>query len=446
MKNWNEMETVQKTRLDNGLKVVTEQVDSVKSVSVGIWVKTGSRNEPDEKAGITHFLEHMLFKGTETRSAYDIALSMESVGGYMNAFTSSEYTCYYTRSLDSELERALEVLSDMVQNSIFPEEELEKEKKVVIEEMKMYRDSPEDYLFESFSGHVFKGHPLGRPIIGYEETVNAFTREDLFRYIEERYQPWNLLVSVAGNVEHERVVELAGKLLNGPATERESGLATNHLPAYEPDKLVVTKPIEQTHMIIGRRGLHYDHNDRYRLLLANTVLGGGMSSRLHQNVREKYGYCYSIGTFNQSYIDSGLFGVYIGTDRNYVDHVRELIFAEFDRMIEEAVPEKELSEAKSQLKGKLLLSQESMSNRMTRLARSELYYDRFVSLDELVENIDRVTSGDIQEFSREFFNKEIFSEALLLPENGEVPAAEAEESRPEDKTAEGEKTESSAER
>lgn len=415
MNNWKKIDFVEKTTLENGLKIVTEHVESVKSIAVGIWVKTGSRDEPEEKAGITHFLEHMLFKGTENRTAFDIALSMESVGGYMNAFTSNEYTCYYIRSLDTQLNRALDVLTDMVKNSNFPEDEVEKEKKVVIEEMKMYRDSPEDYLFEAFSGEVFKDHPLGRPIIGFENTVNEFERDDLFNYIDNRYQPWNMLVSVAGNVNHEEVVKLVLEYLGNSAAE-QINLPDQDLTIYKAHKAVITKPIEQTHMIVGRRGLHFDHDDKYILLLANTVLGGGMSSRLHQNVREKFGYCYSIGTFNQSYTDSGLFGVYIGTDKDYVDHVRELIEAEFEKLYTEPIPEKELREAKSQLKGKLLLSQENMSNRMTRLAKSELYFDRFVTLDELVENIDRVTENDIQKFSEDFFKKDMYSETLLLPE------------------------------
>ncbi|MDX1592116.1 MAG: pitrilysin family protein, partial [Balneolaceae bacterium] len=197
---------VEKTTLDNGLKIVTEHIESIKSVSAGIWVKTGSRNESDELAGVTHFLEHMLFKGTENRSAYDIAQSMESVGGYLNAFTSTEYTCYFARCLDTQLEKALDVLSDMVRNSVFPEDELEKEKKVVLEEMKMYKDSPDDFVFELFSSRVFDNHPIGRPIIGFEETVSAFTRDNLFDYMAERYRPDNLLVAVAGHVDHGEVI------------------------------------------------------------------------------------------------------------------------------------------------------------------------------------------------------------------------------------------------
>ncbi|MFO7847206.1 MAG: pitrilysin family protein [Balneolaceae bacterium] len=414
-----EMEAVSKTVLPNGLQIVSEKIESVKSVTVGIWVKTGSRNETDEQAGITHFLEHMLFKGTQNRSSYDIALSMESVGGYLNAFTSTEYTCYYARCLDTKLPVALDVLTDMVKNSTFPEEEMEKEKKVVLEEMKMYRDSPEDSLFEEFSRQTFNQHPIGRPVIGYEDTVSAFSREDLFNYIEDRYKPTNLIVVVAGNIEHEHVVELVSDVLetaNYEATEP----VNQPLTEYDPFKNSINKPIEQTHMIMGRRGLYYDHSDKYLLLLANTILGGGMSSRLHQNIREKYGYCYSIGTFNQSYTDSGLFGVYIGTDQEYVNHVRELITREFEMIRETRIPEREMEEAKAQLKGKLLLSQESTSNRMTRLAKSHIYFDRFVTLDELVENINSVTPEDLLAFSLDFFDPTQFSETVLLPEKSSV--------------------------
>lgn len=413
----NELDFVEETALENGLKIVTEKVESVKSVSVGIWVKTGSRNESERRAGITHFLEHMLFKGTENRSSYDIAMSMESVGGYLNAFTSSEYTCYYSRCINTQMERALDVLSDMVLHPSFPEEEITKEKKVVIEEMKMYRDSPDDYLFEEFSNAMFRGHSLGRPIIGFEETVSAFSRQDLYDYMSERYRPGNMIVAVSGNMEHERVVELVagyfGDLKGTPAESEEEPLTE-----YEKDSLRLSKDIEQTHLILGRRGLNYDHDDKYKLLVANTILGGGMSSRLHQNIREQHGYCYSITTFNQSYSDSGLFGIYVGTDQEYVDHVRELIAGELGKLRGERVEDQELAEAKAQLKGKLMLSLESMSNRMSRLAKSELYFGRFVTLDELVENIDGVEAEGLRGFAEDFFDAERYSEALLLPDKG----------------------------
>ncbi len=406
---------VNKSTLDSGLRVITEHIDSVRSLSVGIWVKTGSRHETDRQAGITHFLEHMLFKGTQKRSAYDIAFSMESVGGYLNAFTSSEYTCYYTRCLDTELERALDVLSDMVLSASLPEKEIEKEKKVVVEEMKMYRDSPDDYVFEEFTGMIFAKHPLGRPIIGYENTVNSFTQDDLRQFMNERYQPDNIIVAVAGNAGHEDVLKLAENYFN-VGGEKTQELASLPLSSYTRQRKEIKKPIEQTHFVVGRRSLSADHEDRFKLLLANTVLGSGMSSRLHQNIREKYGYCYSIQSFNQSFYDTGMFGVYTGTDQNYVDHVKELIFNEFTRLKNERIPENDLDQARTQLKGKLLLAQENMSSRMTRLAKSELYYDRYITLDELVEQIDAVSPDEIRKFAAYFFDEEQFSETVLLPE------------------------------
>lgn len=410
-----EAENIQKTTLKNGLRVITEHIDSVRSLSVGIWIKTGSRDETDRQAGITHFLEHMLFKGTEKRTSFQIAQTMEAVGGFMNAFTSSEYTCYYTRCLDSELEKAIDVLSDMVLNSVFPEAEIEKEKKVVVEEMKMYRDSPDDYVFEQFNGLIFEGHPLGRPIIGYENTVNSFTRQDLLDYLKHRYHPSNIVISVAGNATHEQVLELVQGYFPDAETPFED-VKTLPLTPYGKKRKEITKPIEQTHLIIGRRALSTNHDERYKLLIANTILGSGMSSRLHQNVREKYGYCYSIQSFNQAYKDTGMFGVYVGTDKDYVSHVQELVFNELEQLCNENIADQELAEAKTQLKGKLLLAQESMSSRMTRLAKSELYFDRYISLDELVDQIDAVTSNEIRTFAENFFLKDEFTETVLLPE------------------------------
>lgn len=412
-----EVNTVQKTTLDNGLRVLTEEIDSVRSLAVGVWIKTGSRDESDELAGITHFLEHMLFKGTDYRTAYEIAQSMESVGGYLNAFTSSEFTCYFARCLDTKLDVALDVLSDMVLNSSLPEKEIEKEKKVVLEEMKMYRDNPEDYIVEEFIGQIFQGHPLGRPIIGYENTVSEFTREGLFEYLKQHYRPYNIILSVAGNATHEQVLETARRYFTNKRQE-PSGGEPDTLNTYQPNRNVLTKPIEQTHYIMGRRALSTGHPDRYKLLLANTILGGGMSSRLHQHIREDYGYCYSIHSFNQGFMDSGIFGIYAGTDREYVDHLKELVQAELWEMRDKKVSENELAEAKAQLKGKLLLGQESMSNRMMRLAKSELYYGRYISLDELIEQIDAVDREELRQFAEEFFREDQFSETLLLPDEG----------------------------
>ena len=405
---------ITKTVLPNGLTIVTEHIPSVKSVTAGIWVKSGARHETKQQAGVTHFLEHMLFKGTKNRTAFEIAQSMESVGGYLNAFTSTEYTCYYARCLDTELHTALDVLSDMVMNPVFPKDEIEKEKKVVIEEMKMYRDSPDDYLFEEFTSHLFKDHPLGRPILGYEESVSAFTDDDLFQYMRDRYAPENLIVAVAGKVDHDTVLRYCQSVL---ITEDRTLVEpiVEELSPLDTTPLSLTKSIEQTHYIWGRRGLHFDDDQKYVLLLTNTLLGGGMSSRLHQNIREKYGYCYSVQTFNQSFSETGIWGVYVGTDAEYVEHVHELVVEQLNLLARHELANKELSEAKAQLKGKLLLSQENTSNRMMRLAKSEIYYKRHVDLDELVEHIDSVSVEDIISFAQDFMNESEFVEAKLTP-------------------------------
>ncbi len=407
---------IQKTVLPNGLRIVTESIRTVRSLSVGIWVKTGSRHEKDPEAGITHFLEHMLFKGTERRTAYEIALSMESVGGYLNAFTSPELTCYYARCLDSELDTALDVLTDMVLHSRFPEEEIEKEKKVVLEEMKMYRDNPEDFIFEEFHKQLFLPHPLGRPIIGYESTVSSFSRDYLFSYMKEHYHPMNVIISVAGNAEHDQVVSLVEKYFQ-PLDLDFMANGDQPMSPYNPSKSLIRRPIEQTHFMLGRRALSAVDPDRYKLLLANTVLGSGMSSRLHQNIREKFGYCYHIHSFMEAFRDSGLFGIYAGTDQEYLKDVRKLVLVELKRLVEELIPDKELQEAKSQLKGKLLLAQESMSNRMTRLAKSEIFYERYITLDELVAEIDSADAVQIRDLCETFFDEKQFAETVLMPED-----------------------------
>lgn len=414
-------EKIYQTVLANGLQVITEPIDSVRSASIGFWVKTGSRNETDAQAGITHFLEHMFFKGTKQRSPYQIAAALESLGGHLNAFTGTEYTCYYARCLDSHLPVAVEVLSDMVNNSTFPTEEITKEKKVVLEEMKMYKDSPDDFIFEEFSNQVFRHHPLGRPIIGFENTVKAIDQSSLFDYVDNRYFPSNMIIATAGNVKHEDVLKYLGDFFNGRVASNSinPGKQVQELPLAPQagERRVLEKKIEQTHYIIGKQGLSNTDPLRYQLLLINTILSGGMSARLHQNIREKYGYCYSVNSFIQSFSDTGMFGVYVGTDKEYLEHVRDLILSELKRLQDEKITDQELFEAKSQLKGKLLLAQENMSNRMTRLAKSQIYYDRYVPLDELIEEIDAVSSESLLDFAGQFLTSESFVETVLQPES-----------------------------
>jgi predicted Zn-dependent peptidase len=411
-------ETIKQTRLDNGLTILSEHVPYVRSLSAGILVKTGSRYESIEEAGITHFLEHMLFKGTATRNSFKLANDIESRGGMINAGTSHEYTIYYVRGLDNELSTILDVLSDMIINPIFPAEELEKEKKVVIEEIKMYNDSPDDFVYEQLISQIFDKHPLGRPILGYEETINEYSREKLYAYMSKFYSPNNMIVSVAGNVNHDEIVDLIQKQF-GHLKAVDEFQKTDEIPAFTKDRVVLRKEIEQTHLVIGRRALSSNSDDRFKFLLMNMILGVGFSSRLYQNIREKYGYCYSINTINQSFYDTGSFAVAAGTDEEYVDHLRELIFAEFKKMAETPVSFEELDSAKAKLNGMLLMGQESLNNRMNRMAKSEMYYGRYISLDEIEQNINKVTEEDIQSFCQDFLNPDFYSETVLLPSENE---------------------------
>jgi predicted Zn-dependent peptidase len=358
----------------------------------------------------------MLFKGTKKRSAFDIVHSIEGAGGYLNAFTSTEYTCYYVRALDTQLQVAIEVLSDMITNPAFPVQELEKEKKVVLEEMKMYRDNPEEYISEEFTTSLFNRHPLGRPIIGFEKSVNSLLQADLYQYMSDAYRGPEIIVSAAGFLDHEYLVSQVETWLSNSLNTERAVKSQVPLKKESPFHLRKSRDIEQTHFLYGKRGISVDHPERFRLLLLNTILSGGMSSRLHQNIREKYGYCYAIYSYVQAFEDSGMFCVYTGTDQGYVGHVKELIDKEFQSLKDEKVSPEELKSAKQQLKGKLLLAQESMSNRMMRLGKNEIYYDRNVSLDELIGQIDGVTEIELQQFAQEFLDTENFSSALLTPE------------------------------
>ena len=399
------------------MRVITETIPSVRSISVGVWIFAGSRDEAPEESGISHFIEHMVFKGTDKRRMHHIAQRMEAVGGYLNAFTSKEYTCYYARALDEHLERSIDTVCDLVLSPNFPEKELEKEKDVVIEEMKMYEDNPEDLIFDKFEAVVYDDHELGRPIIGYPETVTAFSRDQLVEYIERNYAPNRIVLAVAGNASHDDVVRFARKAFSGAARVPTSFHRT---PAngYVPQHLEETKPIQQAHLVLGTRGLGIQNEDRVVLSVLNTILGGGMSSRLNQNIREKYGYCYNVYSFLNMHSDTGDFGVYMGTDANKIERAKKLIFRELERLVEKPVSRRTLSQAKSQVKGSVMLGLESMSNRMMRIGRQELYFERYITLDEINQDVDAVTEADVQRLAGDLFDRESFSTVVLLPKNG----------------------------
>jgi predicted Zn-dependent peptidase len=405
----------EKTTLPNGLRVVTERIPSVRSVAVGAWVQAGSRDEAAEEAGITHFIEHMVFKGTGRRRMHHIAQRMEAVGGYLNAFTSKEYTCYYARSLDEHLKRALDTVLDLILDPSLPEREIEKEKEVVLEEMKMYEDAPEDLIFDRFEESVYRGDPLGRPVLGFPETVRGFTRDALVGYMRRNYAPSRLAIAVAGNIEHRRVVDLVASMtdVSGPAG---APLERPPVAAYAPTEIEEVRPTQQAHVVVGARGLALSDPRRSAANVLHTLLGGGMSSRLNQNIREKYGFCYNIYSFTNLLSDTGDMGVYMGTDASRVDRAQKLIRRELDRLASTRVSNRQLSQARKQLRGSLMLGLESMSNRMMRLGRVELVFGRYFSLDEITAAIEAVTAEDVRALAEEIFDPARLSTVVFLPD------------------------------
>lgn len=406
-----------KTTLPNGLRIITETIPSVRSVSMGLWVFTGSRDEDNSQAGINHFIEHMVFKGTKRRRMHQIASRMESVGGYINAFTGKEYTCYFARSLDEHIERAIDVVCDMVLEPLFPEKELEKEKAVVLEEIKMYEDVPDDLIFDRFESTIYKNNPLGKPVIGFPGTVKSFCRDQLHSYLDSNYTPDRIVIAVAGNVDHDRVVEYVNKAFTG--LKRVNGAAHDlrSVNGYAPAFIEEERPIQQAHVVLGTRAYGMHSPKRIALSMLNTILGSGMSSRLNQNIREKYGYCYNIYSFANLYSDTGDFGVYMGTDPLKVKHAVKLIMKELDKLVQNKIGARVLNQAKNQLKGSLMMGLESMSNRMMRVARQELFFKEYHTLDEIINSVERVSSDQVHEVASEIFNPESFSQIILLPAN-----------------------------
>ncbi len=407
-----------KTLLESGVRVITEAIPTVRSVAAGVWVHTGSRDEAPVQAGISHFIEHMVFKGTRRRRMQHIARRLESVGGYLNAFTSKEYTCFEARALDVNLARAIDTAADLVVDPLFPEKELQKEKCVVLEEMKMYADTPEDMIFERFERIVYANHAFGHPIIGLPDTVSALSQADLFGYLNRRYTPERIVLAAAGNLSHQAVVRAAERAFMGLRKRTSNGPEPREsLGRYMPQRVEETRPIQQAHMVLGRRGLDIGDSHRAAMNVASTILGGGMSSRLNQNIREKHGFCYNVFAFLNMHSDTGDFGVYAGTDTAHVDRVEKLVFRECAKLAGRQVSARTLSQAKNQIKGSILLGLESMNNRMTRIARQELFFGRYITLDEVLEELHNVSADDVQAVAQELFVPAEFSRMVVLPES-----------------------------
>jgi predicted Zn-dependent peptidase len=392
-------------------------------VSVGIWIDTGSRDEVVKTNGISHFIEHMVFKGTTNRSVKEIARSIESVGGYMNAFTGKEHTCYYARVLDEHTELAVDVLSDLVLNATLPVKDLEKEKGVVIEELKNAEDDPDDIIHDYFDQALFGSHPLGYPVIGTESNLRSFTRDDLLNHIRRNYVPNRMVLAAAGNVSHEKLVALAEKHF-GSTRKRSlaAGAARKRPQLYRPEKKDFRKPIQQAHICIGTQAWGIKSKHRYPTLVLNTLLGDGMSSRLFQNIREKYGFAYSVYSYATLMSDAGVFSAYIGTDKQHVEKSTDLILSEFAKLRSKPVGKSELNRTKEQLKGSMMLSLESIPNRMMRLGTSDLYFQDINSIDGIIKQIDGVRQDDIQAIANDLFREDRLSKVIIHPEGkNQVP-------------------------
>ena len=399
--------------LDNGLRLITETMPHVRSVTIGVWLMRGSRHEAEAQGGIAHFVEHMLFKGTDTRTAEDIAQAIDSIGGQLDAFTAKEYASYYIKVLDEHLPLAVELLSDIVLRPAFSAEEVEREKKVILEEIKMVEDTPDDLVHELFTQHFWEGHALGRPILGSKETVESFTAESLLQYFRGAYVGRNMIISAAGNLEHAKVRELVEAAFGGvPADGEPLG---GGAPRVVPQVVTRTKELEQSHLCLGTNSYPQNHDDRYVSYIMNTVLGGSMSSRLFQNVREKRGLAYAVFSGLSAYRDAGNITIYAGCSNEAVGQVIDLCVEELRGMKAAPIPDAELRRAKDHLKGSLMLSLENTASRMSHLARQEIYFDRHFGLDETLAGVDRVTAVDVQRVAADLFADGSLAATVLGP-------------------------------
>jgi predicted Zn-dependent peptidase len=400
------------TTLPNGVRVITEAMQHVRSVSVGIWVGAGSRRETPEQNGITHFIEHMLFKGTTSRSAEDIARSVDALGGNLDAFTAKELVCFNTKVLDQHLSIAFDVLADLVLHPMFREEDIDKEKGVILEEIKMEADSPDYLVHEIFTSNFWKDHPLGKPILGTPQHVKRFDHAMIQGYYDSVYEPSNIVVTAAGHLTHQGLVELVTQHFAslGPAKSAPADpIPSTHARIALRNK----KSLEQVHLCLGVPSYPLPHHERYACYVLNTLLGGGMSSRLFQNIRERQGLAYAVFSELNPYRDTGCLSIYAGTSVESARKVVESITNEFRQLKQDLVSDEELRRAKDHLKGSLMLGLESTASRMSNLARQEMYFGKFFTMDELLESIEAVSADDVQRIARTFFDPKQIALTIL---------------------------------
>ncbi len=403
------------TTLDNGVRIVSQHIGYMHTVTTGIWVANGTRHEAYEDNGVAHFIEHMLFKGTKRRNAHQITREIDSMGGILNAFTGHEYVCYYAKVLAKFLPGAADLLADIFLNSTFPQDEIERERKVVLQEIKMRDDSPDEFIHDRFHQNFWRGQMLGMPVLGNEETITALSRQAILAHKSSRYRPQDIIIAAAGNVLHDQLVAIIAPLFSGLSSQWQPVLS-DAFPAAAKEVCLIEREMEQTLVCLGTRSLRFDHPDRYALFILTTILGGGMSSRLFQEIREKKGLAYSVYSYIISHADSGALVVYAGTEKGHCCEVIDIAQRELSRLVSEEVPQDELDAAREQLKGKTLMSLESSDSLMTRLAKNEIYLQKQQSIEDVIEHYDMVTGADIQRVSQEL----IRSEYLHLEVMGQV--------------------------
>ncbi|WP_447969156.1 M16 family metallopeptidase [Nitrospira sp. M1] len=409
-----------KVILDNGVRVVLERMSSLRSIAIGIWANVGSRNEAVRESGYSHFIEHMMFKGTKRRTAAQISNEIDALGGEMNAFTTHEATAFYVKVLDQHVGHALDLLADLFHESRFSTAEIQKEKQVILEEIRMVKDDPEDLVHELHGKDVLGTHPLGRPILGEPETMSSLKRRDLLRYLQDQYHPEKTVVSIAGNFKVEELLPQLNQYFGGWSRDRASKPSEVQIPWPDNDSSkarVYRKKLEQVHLCMGFKGLPVGHPDRYTANVLNTILGGGVSSRLFQQLREKRGLAYTIYSHLSGFSDGGLLTVYAATRSEEVETVVRVVCKEIQKLCRRGVTEDELQRTKTQLKGNLMLGLEGTYGRMNKLAKNELYQGRYVSLQEMIKEIDRISIGDINQLNKQLLDLN----GLVVTALGPVP-------------------------
>jgi predicted Zn-dependent peptidase len=412
-----EVRNIRRQVLSNGLTIITEQMSHIRSASIGIWLQTGSRDEDPEWNGISHFIEHMVFKGTKHRTAEEIARQVDSIGGNMDAFTAKECICFNVKVLDEHVPTALDILGDLVLNPVFDTSDIARERGVIMEEIKMDEDNPDYLVHEIFTQNFWKDHPLGKPILGTKETVKRFERQPVVDAYAPRFAPNNIIVSAAGNLDHDRFVELVTRNFEH-MKPLKNGFHSSAPKIVSRIILRNKKALEQVQLCLGVPAHPIAHEKRHAGYILNTLLGGGMSSRLFQNIRERQGLAYSIYSDLNPYRDTGCLAVYAGTSLASAAKVVQSVVSEFRKLKTEPVSEEELRRSKDQLKGSLMLSLESSTARMSNLARQEMYFDRYYDLDELIEKIEAVTAEDLSTLANEFFKTEAVAVTALGNLNG----------------------------